>query len=412
MSDLWTFRPGTVDRLIFNDVVGRNEYQLPDRFALTDIVIDIGAHIGAFAFAVVERGGRQVWCFEPDRDNCRLAAAHLQPSIDAGWVRVSQKAVWRSDRDDEQLRFDGYQPFPASFPELQGIVNTAAPLAHVDRVIQYAQFGRGKFEGAFQRLREKHVVSETPPVDIIPHGVDRHRFYPFPELTQASFASPARARAKARVFGNRVDPESSFIVLNASRLDTRKRVDLTVQGFAKFAADKPAAVKLCLHHAIMNDENEQELRQWIRQCKLEDRVLLNPLGSRIVEDEELNWLYNACDVGINTSMGEGWGLVNSEHGAAGAAQIVPDHTACAELWRDRGELIPPARFFIPPITVLEMGEVSPDAVARALDNLYTDPARCRTLARAAAEAALDPAISWDVITRQFDDLFTSLSAPI
>ncbi len=124
MSELWTFRPGTVDRLNFNDVVGRNEYQLPDRFAPTDIVIDIGAHIGAFAFAVVERGGRQVWCFEPDRDNCRLAAAHLQPAIDAGWVHVSQKAVWRSDRDDEQLRFDGYQPFPASFPELQGIVNT------------------------------------------------------------------------------------------------------------------------------------------------------------------------------------------------------------------------------------------------------------------------------------------------
>ncbi len=260
----------------------------------------------------------------------------------------------------------------AAYIPLDGrIVNEtdAAPLAHVDRVIQYTQFGRGEFESAFQRLREKHAVSETPPVDIIPHGVDPHRFYPFPELTQASFAPPARARAKARVFGDRVDPESSFIVLNASRLDTRKRVDLTVQGFAKFAADKPAGVKLCLHHAIMDDEHEQELRQWIRQCGIEDRVLLNPLGSRIVEDEELNWLYNACDVGINTSMGEGWGLVNSEHGAAGAAQIVPDHTACAELWRDRGELIPPARFFIPPITVLEMGEVSPDAVARALDNL-------------------------------------------
>ncbi len=301
----------------------------------------------------------------------------------------------------------------AAYIPLDGrIVNEtdAAPLAHVDRVIQYTRFGRDQFENAFQRLREKHAVSKTPPVDIIPHGVDRHRFYPFPELIQASFASPARARAKARVFGDRVDPESSFIVLNASRLDTRKRVDLTVRGFAKFAAGKPAAVKLCLHHAIMNDENEQELRQWIRQCGIENRVLLNPLGSRIVDDEELNWLYNACDVGINTSMGEGWGLVNCEHGAAGAAQIVPDHSACAELWRGRGELIAPARFFIPPITVLEMGEVSPEGVAGALDNLYADPARCRALARAAAEAALDPAISWDVITTQFDNLFTSLSA--
>jgi hypothetical protein len=34
-------------------------------------------------------------------------------------------------------------------------------------------------------------------------------------------------------------------------------------------------------------------------------VSVNPLGSRIVGDDELNLLYNACDVGINTSMGEG-----------------------------------------------------------------------------------------------------------
>jgi FkbM family methyltransferase len=124
VSDVWTFRPGTVDRLIFNDVVGRNEYRLPDQFAPADVVIDVGAHIGAFAHAALQRGCRQVWSFEPDRDNCRLAAAHLRPAIDAGWLRLSQQAVWRSDRDDEQLRFDGYHPFPASFIGMEGLINT------------------------------------------------------------------------------------------------------------------------------------------------------------------------------------------------------------------------------------------------------------------------------------------------
>lgn len=300
----------------------------------------------------------------------------------------------------------------AAYIPLDGrIVNEddAASLAQIDRLIAYTNFGRAQFEWAFQQLREKNGVERFPPVDIIPHGVDQRRFYPFPELIEASFASPARVRAKARVFGDRIDPAGSFIVLNASRLDTRKRVDLTVEGFAKFAADKPSNVKLCLHHAILNDENVQELKDVIRRCGIEDRIIFNPLGSRIVDDEELNWLYNACDVGINTSMGEGWGLVNCEHGAAGAPQIVPDHTACAELWRGRGELIPPARMFVPEISVLEMGEVSPEAVAQSIDNLYTDPARCRALGRAAADAALDPAISWDVITRQFDELFVSLA---
>jgi len=285
----------------------------------------------------------------------------------------------------------------------------AAPLADTDRVVAYTDFGRAEFESAFRRLREKQSTRDFPAVDVIPHGVDRERFFPLAELELVSFASAGRAAAKRRVFGDRPDAGESFVVLNASRLDKRKRVDLTIQGFARFAADKPANVRLCLHHAIMDDASERGLRSLIRQCGIGDRVSLNPLGDRIVGDPELNLLYNACDVGINTSMGEGWGLVSCEHGAAGAAQVVPDHTACAELWRGRAELVPPARYYVPEFSVLEMGEVSAQGVAGALESLYRDPARRQQLARAAVAAAQDPAQSWDVITRQFDDLIVTLA---
>jgi D-inositol-3-phosphate glycosyltransferase len=244
-------------------------------------------------------------------------------------------------------------------------------------------------------------------VDVIPHGIDRDRFFPFPELTQASFASPGRAPAKRRVFGEPGVGVESFVVLNASRPDKRKRVDLTVQGFARFAAGKDAQVRLCLHHAIMDDAAERELARWIRECGIGERFSLNPLGSRVVDDVELNLIYNACDVGITTSMGEGWGQVSCEHGAAGAAQIVPDHTACAELWRGRAELIPTARSYTPEFSVLEMGEVSAEGVADALETLYRDPARRQALARAASTA--NPAPPWDVVAGQLDDLIVDLS---
>jgi hypothetical protein len=45
----WTFRPGTMDRMIFNGVVLHEEYRLPPCFAPADVVIDVGAHIGSFA---------------------------------------------------------------------------------------------------------------------------------------------------------------------------------------------------------------------------------------------------------------------------------------------------------------------------------------------------------------------------
>jgi FkbM family methyltransferase len=87
-------------------------------------VIDVGAHIGSFAYAVVLRGGEHVCCIEPDRANCAFAAENLRPYIDKGYVQLLQQAVWRSDPNDDELRFDGYHPFPKSFAGMEGVVNT------------------------------------------------------------------------------------------------------------------------------------------------------------------------------------------------------------------------------------------------------------------------------------------------
>ena len=73
------------------------------------------------------------------------------------------------------------------------------------------------------------------------------------------------------------------------------------------------------------------------------------------------------------------------------------------------ELVPPARSYVPEFSPLEMGEVSPEDVAQALEALYRDPVRRQELARAAVSVAQNPAHSWDVITRQFDELVVRLA---
>ena len=143
----------------------------------------------------------------------------------------------------------------------------------------------------------------------------------------------------------------------------------------------------------------------ISALKIENRVFFNPFGDRAVNDDALNLLYNACDVGINTSMGEGWGLVSFEHGATAAAQIVPDHSACRELWGESGELIPIERSFKPEFSVLELGEVSTASVAEAIDRLYHNQRRCQTLGQKAFAASQNPEYSWDRIAQQFESLF-------
>jgi glycosyltransferase involved in cell wall biosynthesis len=47
-----------------------------------------------------------------------------------------------------------------------------------------------------------------------------------------------------------------------------------------------------------------------------------PVRNAYAEDSDINNMYNACDVGINTCLGEGFGLCNFEHASLGAAQVV------------------------------------------------------------------------------------------
>jgi FkbM family methyltransferase len=124
MTEAWRFRDGTLDRTIFNIVVLFNEYRLPDRFAPDDIVIDIGAHIGSFAYAVASRGCENVTCIEADRTNFEIAAENLRPQLERGHVQLVRGAAWRSDRNTDRLCFDGYHSFTESYPGLQGIINT------------------------------------------------------------------------------------------------------------------------------------------------------------------------------------------------------------------------------------------------------------------------------------------------
>jgi FkbM family methyltransferase len=118
------FRSGTLDQAIFNGVVGHNEYRLPERFAPGDIVIDVGAHIGSFAQAVLARGCDNVYAIEADRTNFEIAAEYLKPHIENGHLQLAWGAAWRSDRNTDELRFDGYHPFPKSFTGMEGILNT------------------------------------------------------------------------------------------------------------------------------------------------------------------------------------------------------------------------------------------------------------------------------------------------
>ncbi|MDQ1351145.1 MAG: D-inositol-3-phosphate glycosyltransferase [Acidobacteriota bacterium] len=122
---------------------------------------------------------------------------------------------------------------------------------------------------------------------------------------------------------------------------------------------------------------------------------------------QLNEIYNAASVGINTSVGEGWGLVSFEHAAAGAAQVVPRHSACRELWEGSGLMLDPVMSLTIEGILTEGKIVAPEDVAESLEQLYQNPVLLKEMSLAAWRNASKPEYRWEYIAQKWHELFQS-----
>lgn len=248
-----------------------------------------------------------------------------------------------------------------------------------------------------------------PPIEVIPHGVDLDTFRPAArEADDRPDLAASRAAARRLLFPDRPELEDAFLVLNANQNNPRKRLDLTLEGFARFARGKPDRVKLFLHTNL--DEEGCELRPIARRLRIEDRLLWTDarLRSQFVSDESLRLIYNACDVGLNTSVGEGWGLVAFEHAATAAAQILPRHSVHEELWEGAADLVEAAQAVRGRHDFVTHRLVDVEGVAAALDRLYNDRGWLRRRSLDAFGRATDPRLSWAEIAGRWDRLFQRL----
>lgn len=279
----------------------------------------------------------------------------------------------------------------------------------VNRYVLFTEYGRKEIAKSLELVRRDNAEFRFPDLEVIPHGVDCEKFYPLDdELPGAKNEKtiPER-RLSARKQLGIVDPEhrDAFIVLNANRNMPRKRIDLTMQGFAEFARDKPANVKLYLHMAT--EDTGWNVIILARRYGIYERLMMSKADNSPPQfpDELLNVLYNACDVGITTTTGEGWGMVSFEHAATKSAQIIPRHTSLADLWNGAAEFIEPSTKMTYPGNLTEGLVVSVADVAKALERVYQDGAHREKLAEAGYQNARRPEFRWDGIAEQWRQLF-------
>lgn len=254
----------------------------------------------------------------------------------------------------------------------------------VSQAVTYTEFGRTVVREANENLE----------VDVIPHGVNQDVFY-------RKYVN--RRDAKKQLLNGARDPDS-FILLNANRNQPRKRLDITLKAFKLFAENKPDAL-LHMHCGVR--DSHIDVARFARRLGMDNKLILSNLnpGVQLVSDAMLNDIYNAADVGLNSSMGEGWGLTNIEHAITGAPQIVGDHSSCAEIFSDCGLLVPTALDYTFDNSMTEGKLISPEKMAEKMEILYTNKELYKELSRKSVEKFSDPKYSWKFISTQWDSIF-------
>ena len=261
-----------------------------------------------------------------------------------------------------------------------------------DSLVLYTEFGAREF---FKAGYKKEIT-------VIPHGITADQFYPM---------NKKKCRKKLGL-----NPDD-FIVLNANRNQARKRIDITIEGFAKFAVGKDD-VKLYLHMGrkdqgwdVMNLFGQEMRRQGLDP---NNRIIMttDTAGPPAVDLDMLRTIYNACDVGVNTCKGEGHGLVNHEHAACERAQIVPDHTSCKEIFEGACPLIRTQFVDVDPNLNRRMPCPSADHLAELLTMLYEDRDMLDNVAEQCYVRATDEMYQWDVIAEQFREVFQETLASL
>lgn len=243
--------------------------------------------------------------------------------------------------------------------------------------------------------RKLQSLKHEDSYSVIPHGVNTKSFY------------PVSKKGARKVLGLPLD---GFYIGNVNRNQSRKRIDLTIKAFADFYKTHPDA-RLLLH-CVMTDIQGWDLDQLGRYYGVKDRIIFTHslFKNMTASIEQLNLLYNALDVQVNTGGGEGWGLTTFEGAAAKVPQVVPDWSATKEIWEGSGKLIKVCEVRHEPATINTMQSViDTHHLNELLGELYDSPQLREEVGQKCFEVTQRPEYTWEAVGKKFDDVFKKIA---
>lgn len=201
----------------------------------------------------------------------------------------------------------------------------------------------------------------------------------------------------------------AWIVGNVNRNQPRKRLDLTIEYFCEWVRRDHPDAYLYLHIAPTGEQG-YDAQQLMDYYGCPDRLILaEPDMGYGASERHVVATYNAFDVQISTTQGEGWGLTTMEGMACGIPQIFPDWSALGEWATKAGYAVPCTSTAVTPNKVNVIGGI-PDKkeFVTALAAVHNEAQLRVDMRRAGLEIAADPRYDWTNIARDFREAVESV----
>lgn len=268
-------------------------------------------------------------------------------------------------------------------------------LSKVTNVVAMSRFGQDSMPGS----------------KLVYHGVDIDKFKPVSRAAPLTVSSGAVLKSKAdckEAFGY---PRDCFLIVRADKNSGRKDFAATIKAvWPVMKAHKDVRVHLHTTGGRNQDDALVINDMLSREPELHERFSLPDLHNSFVgwPEEDLVALYNAADLFVTTSRGEGFGLTIAEAMACGTPVVAQNVSAIPEVVGRGGVLVEPlTQITVPNGSDLWVPHVP--AFVDAIERLYTSRGARRDLGEQARQHIVD-SFSWDIATQKFDGFISALAA--
>lgn len=272
--------------------------------------------------------------------------------------------------------------------------------------------GWNVLSGVMKRVAmSKFGQSFMPEAPVVYHGVDTSKFRPIntrPMTTSTGVVCKTKADCK-EAFGY---PRDSFLVLRVDKNSGRKDYAATWKALLPVMR-RHSDVIAHFHCGGRQDTAGIDMRMlWSRDQATAGRFYLPDQVTSAIgwSEQDLAILYNAADLFVSTSRGEGFGLTLAEAAACGLPIVAQNISAIPEVVGDGAILVDPDReITVPSGEDQWLSNIA--AFSEAIESMYLSRGKRRDMGAKARQHVVK-SFSWDFAADRFHDFISDLAGGV